>query len=133
MFDEDHSSKRVVVYAFRAGSCGPGRDEDPERRVPEPVDLVPWEPVVTRPDPLTAQEWLESLDAMADDDEPPDGDEQEDPPPLDCDWGQIDAGCRQAAEDQARADATAARLGLTGALGAVAALNGRRGPGQPGS
>ena len=46
---------------------------------------------------------------------------------------QIDAGCRQAAEDQARADATAARLGLTGALGAVAALNGRRGPGQPGS
>ena len=39
----------------------------------------------------------------------------------------------RAAEDQARADATAARLGLTGALGAVAALNGRRGPGQPGS
>jgi hypothetical protein len=111
----------------------PGRDEDPARRVPEPADLVPWEPVVTRPDPLTAQEWLESLDATADDDEPPDGDEQEDPPPLDCDWGQIDAEARRAAGDQARADATAARLGLTGALGAVAALNGRRGPGQPGS
>jgi hypothetical protein len=110
-----------------------GQDEDPARGVPEPADLVPWEPVVTRPDPLTEEEWRASLDAMADEDEPPDGDEQEDPPPLDCDWDQIDAQCRQVAEDQVRAAADAARLGLTGALAAVAALNGRRGPGQPGS
>src|SRR5277367_4727071 len=50
---------------------------DPEPADPEPADLVSCEPVVTRRDPLAAQEWLESLDAMADEDEPPNGDEQE--------------------------------------------------------
>ncbi len=88
---------------------------------------------MTCPDPLTEEEWLASLDVLADEDEPQDGDEQEDPPPLDCDWEQITAQGRRAAEDQARAAASAARLGVAGALAAVAALNGRRGPGQPGS
>jgi hypothetical protein len=116
----------------------PGRDEDPARRVPEPDEPVEWVPVVTRPDWMTEEDLQASLDAVTDDDEPwwqqeGDPDPDDDPPPGDYDLREIDAGCRQAAEDQARADATAARLGLTGALGAVAALNGRRGPGQPGS
>jgi hypothetical protein len=116
----------------------PGRDEDPARDVPEPADLVPWEPVVTRPDWMTEEDLRACLDAVTDEDEPwwqheGDPDPDDDPPPGDYDLRQIDAEARQAAEDQARADATAARLGLTGALGAVAALNGRRGPGQPGS
>ena len=57
----------------------------------------------------------------------------DDGPPGEYDLREIGAQCRQAAEDQARAAASAARLGLTGAMAAVAALNGRRGPGQPGS
>src|SRR5579863_5526437 len=41
--------------------------------------------------------------------------------------------CRQIAEDEARAAAAAARMGTTGALAAIGATLGRRGPGQPGS
>jgi hypothetical protein len=55
---------------------------------------------------------------------------QDDDPPGEYDLREIDAQCRQAAENQARAAATAGWLGLTGAIAAVAALNGRRGPGQ---
>ncbi len=116
----------------------PGRDENPERRVPEPDEPVEWVPVVTRPDWMTEEDLQACLDAVTDEDEPwwqqeGDADPDDDPPPGDYDLREIDAEARRAAEDQARADATAARLGLTGALGAVAALNGRRGPGQPGS
>ena len=52
---------------------------------------------------------------------------------YDDDYDDVVAESREAAEDQARADATAARLGTTAALAAVAASLGRRGPGQPGS
>jgi Domain of unknown function (DUF222) len=48
-------------------------------------------------------------------------------------FAQVLAECREIAEDRARADANAARADATAALGAVAALAGRRGPGQPGS
>src|SRR5579862_7593601 len=41
--------------------------------------------------------------------------------------------CREIAEDEARAAAVAARMGTTGALAAIGATLGRRGPGQPGS
>ncbi len=41
--------------------------------------------------------------------------------------------CREIAEDEARAAAAAARMGTTGALAAIGATLGRRGPGQPGS
>jgi hypothetical protein len=41
--------------------------------------------------------------------------------------------CRQIGEDEARAAALAARMGTTGALAAIGAALGRRGPGQPGS
>ena len=97
-----------------------------------------WEPVITRPDPMSEEEWQAWLDASAGEDEPCwlqecDPDPEEDQSPDDYDLDTILAGCRQATEDQARADAAAARLGLTGALSAVAASLGRRGPGQPGS
>ena len=73
------------------------------------------------------------LDAVTAEDEPwwleeGDPDPLDDGPPGEYDLREIGAQCRQAAEDQARAAATAARLGLTGAMAAVAALNGRSGP-----
>ena len=117
----------------------PGRDEDPAAGVPEPAkdEAVPWEPVVTRPDPMSGEEQQALLDAVTDQDAPwwlEEGDpdpQDDDPPPEECDLAQITAQCRQIAEDQARAAATAARLGETGALAAIGAA--RRGPGQPGS
>src|SRR5579864_2056269 len=45
----------------------------------------------------------------------------------------IISSCRQIGEDEARAAALAARMGTTGALAAIGATLGRRGPGQPGS
>ena len=85
-------------------------------------------------------EW--ELEALADDEPPP---EDEDPWGSDLDpddlalWlddGRMAAFYAEAA--QVTADAVAARdttgrLGLTGAMGAVAATDGRRGPGMPGS
>ena len=78
---------------------------------------------------MTGEDWQAYLDAAVGDNEP--SDEEEDPPPEDYDLAEIDAGCRQIAEDQTRAAANAARLSTTGALGAIATA--RRGPGQPGS
>ena len=97
-----------------------------------------WVPVVTGPDWMTEEDLRASLDAVTDEDEPcwlqeGDPDPQDDDPPGEYDLREIGAQCREISEDQARAAANAARLGLTGALAAVAALNGRRGPGQPGS
>jgi len=43
------------------------------------------------------------------------------------------AECREISEDEARAAATAACMGTTGALAVLGAALGRRGPGQPGS
>jgi hypothetical protein len=108
----------------------PGRDEDPARCAPEPAEdeTVAWEPVVTRPDWMTQEDWRAYLDAAVGDDQPSD---EEDPPPEDYDLRELAAECRQVAEDQARVAANAARLGTTGALAAIAAA--RRGPGQPGS
>ena len=119
-----------------------GRDEDPARDAPEPEGRVeyepaPWEPVVTRPDPMSEEEQQALLDAVTDQDAPwwlEEGDpdpQDDDPPPEECDLAQVVAECRRISEDQARAAATAARLGQTGALGAIGAA--RRGPGQPGS
>jgi hypothetical protein len=134
-------SERMWYMHPEPAPSDPGRDEDPAERDPEPdnpmnYEAVPWEPVVTRPDPMTEEEQQALLDAVTDQDAPwwleeADPDPQEDSPPEECDLEQIDAQCRQIAEDQASAAATAARLGATGALGAIAAA--RRGPGQPGS
>ena len=74
MFYKDPYSERVVVHALGTGSCGRRADEDPARRVPEPED---WQPVIIRPDPMTEEEWLASLDATAREDEPPEDEEEE--------------------------------------------------------
>ena len=67
----------------------PGRDESRPRTPPAPVDPPPgepppgeppWEPVITRPDPMTAEEWQAWCDATADEPEPPDPDEEEPDP-----------------------------------------------------
>jgi hypothetical protein len=114
------------------------RDEDPAAGVPEPVEYesVAWEPVVTRPDPMSEEDQQALLDAVTDDGEPwwlqeGDPDPDDPPPPEDCNLQEIAAECRQVSQDQARVAANAARLGTTGALAAIAAA--RRGPGQPGS
>ena len=79
-----------------------GRDEDPDRRAPEPEGLaeyepVPWEPVVTRPDLMTEEEQQALLDAITDQDAPwwlgeGDPDPEDDPAPEDCDLREIIAG-----------------------------------------
>jgi len=62
-----------------------GRDEDPAQRVPEFED---WQPVITRPDPMTEEEWLASLDATVREDEPP---EDEEEPLGEHGWAEIEA------------------------------------------
>ncbi len=62
-----------------------GRDEDPAQRVSEPED---WQPVITRPDPMTEEEWLASLDATVREDEPPEDDEE---PLGEHGWAEIEA------------------------------------------
>ena len=113
----------------------PGRDRAPLPGGPVEAD---WEPVITRPDPMTEQEREAWLDALAGEEEPVDPEEYADPdgpPPPGEDelTAQESTEIREAAEAEARAAATAIRLGTTGALAAVAARAGRRGPGQPGS
>jgi hypothetical protein len=79
------------------------------------------------------------LASLADEEEPGDPDEEEDPdnaPPPNLDDAQLAAliaEAREATEDQTRANAHAARLGMTAAMAAVGAAIGRRGPGMPGS
>ena len=115
----------------------PGRDEP---RPGDPMQDAPydWEPVITRPDPMTEEEREAWLDALAGEDEPFDPEEYPDPegpPPPGEDelTAEEIAGIREATEAEAQAAANGARLGATGALAVIAALAGRRGPGQPGS
>ena len=121
----------------------PGRDDSWPGTPPEP-DQVPlaggpveadWEPVITRPDPMTEEEreaWLNALDEPFDPEEyrdpggpPPPGEDELTPEEV--------AGIREVTEAEARAAAAAAQSGTAGALAAIAASAGRRGPGQPGS
>jgi hypothetical protein len=113
----------------------PGRDENPGRHAAEPVkdEVVPWEPVVTRPDPMSQEEQQALLDAVTDDDAPwwleeGDSDPQEGPPPEECDLAQVIAECRQAAEDQARADASGPSGPPAGACAAEPAAGCREQP-----
>jgi len=97
-----------------------------------------WEPVITHPDPMSEQEWRAWLEASGGEEEPwwlleVDPDPQDDPPPADWEVAGLLAGCRQATEDRARAEAAAARLGTAAGLGALPPSSSRRGPGQPGS
>src|SRR5271157_4405954 len=90
------------------------------------------------PDPMSAEEWEAWLDHLAEEDEPFDPEEYPDPegpPPPGEDelTAEEIAGIGEATEAEARAAVNGARSGTTGALAVIAALAGRRGPGQPGS
>src|SRR5271169_6752178 len=129
----------------------PGRDEDlpgtppgPDRAaltadsLPADSGLPDWEPVITRPDPMTEEEREAWLDALAGEDEPFDPEEYPDPdgppPPGEDELTPREiAEIREAAEAEAQVAPRATRLGVTGALAAIAASVGRQGPGQPGS
>jgi uncharacterized protein DUF222 len=98
----------------------PGRDEDPR-----PVPSWP--------------EWMDDpayLALRAADEDPGDLDldDPDDDPPPDVDPGELAAEADRIIADQARTAGVAARLGLTAAMAADAAMAaGRRGPGMPGS
>jgi hypothetical protein len=121
---------------------GCGRDEDPARRARGPGDplqdeAAQWRRLPSGADWMNDAEWEASLAARQSEDEPADPDlcpDPEDPPlPGEVDLEAIYAECREIAADEARAAAHAARLGTTGALAAIGAMLGRRGPGMPGS
>ena len=111
----------------------PGTPPGPDQHPPGAGDA--WEPVITRPDPMTEEErqaWLDALDEPFDPEEYPDPDGP--PPPGEDELTAAElAEIGEAVEGEARAAAAAARAGTAGALAAIAALGGRRGPGQPGS
>ena len=117
---------------------GPGQDEDPARHArgsgdPLQGQAAGWRRLPAGTDWMDDEQWA----ARPCGDEPADpelGPGPEDPPlPGEVDLDAIIAECREITEDEARAAALAARLGTTGALAAVAATLGRRGPGLPGS
>jgi len=121
---------------------GPGRDEDPARHTPGPVDplqeeAAQWRRLPPGADWMDDEQWAASLAARQSEGEPPDPEpypDPEDPPlPGEVDLAAILAEAREITAEQARAAAHAARMGTTGALGAIAATLGRRGPGMPGS
>ena len=112
----------------------PGRDEPGPGTPPGPD----WEPVITRPDPMSEEEREAWLDTLAGQDEPFDPEEYPDPdgpPPPGQDelTAEEIAGIGEVTGAEASAAAQAARSGTTGALAAIAAYAGRRGPSQPGS
>ena len=80
-------SRTDVVHASRTGSCGPRAGRIPARDAawagPGYATRRPrrpgWEPVITRPDPMTEEEREAWLDALAGEDEPFDPEEYPDP------------------------------------------------------
>ena len=146
----------MVVNAGNGPAHGAaGRDEDPGREpsglggVPRPdqdppSDLDPrfdgdggWR---LRPSSPERPEW--ELAALADDEPPPEDEDSwaggVDPEDLavwldDARLAAFYAEAAQVTADAARAREKTDRLGLTAAMGAVAAADGRRGPGMPGS
>ena len=115
------------------GPLGPQEPSGPDG------DLLEYrEPVITRPDPMTEEEaeaWLDAVAAQGEPFDPEEWFDPEGPPPPGEDQLTAEelAGIRQVMDDQPEAAAEAARLKSTGAIGAIAASLGRRGPGQPGS
>src|SRR5690349_21710539 len=121
--------------------ANPGRGVPRPEAQPEPDSPGPggWEPVITRPDPVSLEEWL-SWDV--DEDEPPDFDEDDLDPegsglPWDEDLAAIVAETDRIAAERAADAAFLARpetAELAGALLAdEARRRGPRGPGLPGS
>jgi len=113
-----NAAERVVYMPRHPVPAESGRDDSRPEAEPEPD----WAPVITRPDPMTAEEreaWL-----AADEDEPFDPEEWWDPdgppPPGEDELTPEElAGIREASSDEM--------------LAVEAATTGRRGPGHPGS
>jgi len=109
MFYKINDTERMWRMPPRPVPADPGRDESRPAAQPEPA----WEPVITRPDPMTAEEreaWL------AAEDEPPGPDEWPDPdgpPPPGEDQltAEEAAGIRAAAGDELLALAADAAAG----------------------
>jgi hypothetical protein len=124
-------------------SAVPGPDEDPEF-TPAGSLTGPdrWEPVITRPDPMSPGEWEALLAASPDEPGPPeDGEEHLDPEgsvlPPDEDLAAIEAEAARFAAEQA-ADAQYLAGAETAELAGMVAADqarkrGPRGPGLPGS
>ena len=114
---------------------GPRRRDGDLARHPDDAP-VPWEPVVTRPDPMTAGEWEACLaDEGLDPEAYPDEDEFWSPDALDLTEVEL-AEIREAAElaaPVAADDLDTAGVAAALAAQAAAASARRRGPGQPGS
>ena len=93
-----------------------------------------WEPVVTRPDPMSEEDQQALLDAVTDQGEPwwleGRGPDPGGPAAGGVNLERIAAHAGRSPRTRP-GGRTAARLGTTGALGAIGAA--RRGPGQPGS
>jgi hypothetical protein len=118
---------------------------DPGRGVSRPGaqrEPVPWEPVITRPDPMTPEEWEMWVAAdLAQGGPPPDGDGFLDPEdselPWDEDLAAVVAGTGRVAAERAADAGFLARAGTAELAGAVIADEARgrgpRGPGLPGS
>ncbi len=107
--------------------------QDPRRDDPLQDEAAGWRPVVP-----SGADWMDDgqwADYLAREPADPDPDlDPDDPPEVSrAELAAITAECREIAEDEARAAALAARMGTTGALAALGATLGRRGPGQPGS
>jgi hypothetical protein len=118
MFYKINTAERMWYMPRRPVPADPGPEECRPGAQPEPD----WEPVVTRPDPMTAQEreaWL-----AADEDEPFDPEEWWDPD-----------GPPPPGEDELTPEELAEVTRAAGdeMLAIKAATAGRRGPGHPGS
>jgi hypothetical protein len=119
---------------------GPGgRDEYPVRRPGEPDgEASAWEPVITRPDPMSAEEWQAQLDCEpAGDTDPEAYPDEEDylDPGAELTTAEL-AGIAEAtwlAAPAAAGDLDPAGVARVLAAQAAAAAARRRGPGQPGS
>ena len=124
----------------------PGREQSRPGMPPAPGQAVPppaagddaWEPVITRPDPVSAQELEAWLDHLAEQDEPFDPEEYPDPdgpsPPGEDELTAAEvAEVAEAVLGEAQGVVNGARSGTSGALAVIAAIGGHRGPGQPGA
>ena len=113
-----------------------GRDGDPGRYVSEPDEA--WEPVITRPDPLSAEEWQALADRDAADDFDPGRFQDEDEfwgPGEDLTEAELAeiAAAMAARAPVAADDPDPAGVAQALAAESAAASAQRRGPGQPGS
>jgi len=136
---KNHHAERVMFMPRGPVPANPGRSVSQPGAQPEPD---PWEPVITRPDPVSQEDWEAWLALDLDEDEPPGLDEEDlDPEGSELPWGENLAAI-EAETDQIMAERVAdaeflARPGTAELAGAVQAdearRRGPRGPGLPGS